>query len=189
MAITCRIDWPGYPPFGGQSVASGGFADVGTGFLNDSRVRISKLRVFSKDDRQRLIKVCCRYPFRFPSLTKSTVLLQGSGLVEKHTTPKSPRHHRCVCRNPFHDIRVDAEWEYHGIYKEEPGHQPTPSCMFPSCCTGFHVYPLVSCLVVRKASITCMVLTWFMGKSRGQANFGSAFPTYSPMLLGKHFDR
>jgi hypothetical protein len=110
-----------------RPVASGGSGDVYEGTLNDSRVCVKRVRVYSRDGPEKATKVCyrCHHFPCLPLLTKPTDRIPGGGNVEMLGTQK----HRPTPWNHSHSssayLRVDARREPDAIHQETPQHGPT----------------------------------------------------------------
>ena len=88
---------PGSPPLTAKwPIASRGAYDVYEGFLDDSKVCVKKLRIYSNDKEEKAKRVCflryCFFPFAH--LTKPGGILSGSSVVETFGTPKRRPPHR-----------------------------------------------------------------------------------------------
>jgi hypothetical protein len=112
---------------GRQPVASGGSGDVYKGTLDDSKVCVKRVRVYSKDGPMKATKVHNqRHHFpRLPMLTRLTDALPGGCSVETLETQKhrpAPRHHSQSF--PAH-LRLDAWRGSDRIHQEVSRRRPT----------------------------------------------------------------
>ena len=89
----------------------------------------------------------------YSPLKKQTVVLQGSGVVEALKPPKYPPIRGGSYHALHEGFRVDAEWEYYGVYKEAFGCKQTRSRRFPSCLLDYTLTPL---LVIRCRPRSCL---------------------------------
>lgn len=96
------------------------------GILDDKRVTIKRVRMYSKVDPEAATKVRYRgrYAHSFPPLTSSVDPLSRSCGVE---TLDAPKHRSAPRHNPHSSpacFGVDDRWGSTGIYQEKPQRKP-----------------------------------------------------------------
>ena len=138
---------------------SGSSGDLYEGTLGGTRVCVKRVRMYSEGDRQELSEVCHRRhcsPHLSPPLISPTEALPGSCGVETSGAPEYRPPPGYYHHPPRVRFGMDVPWKFDGTpCPRLPRHdKPNPSRMLPSCCIGWHIYPLIRWLISLKASTT-----------------------------------
>lgn len=136
-------------------IASRGSCDVYEGLLNDSKVCVKRLRIYSAEGSKDAERVRYKhYHLSLLPLTKRVDLLSGGCSVEtfgasKHRPP--PGCHRCPLPIGF---CLDGWRGIVTIHQYTSGCRPPRSRGFPPYCVRRGIYPYSSCLTLRTVSAT-----------------------------------